>query len=115
VYELLAPKKSVLRIRSGAFFLSLDTGSVVGKGMNIPDQISESLETIFWVKIIEFFDADQDPGWKKFGSGMFIPDPQHCKKYFFFLTNVLDLDIKAKYLGSHKVDAVRGTHLWRSR
>jgi hypothetical protein len=24
--------------------------------------ISESLETIFWVKIIKFFDADPDPG-----------------------------------------------------
>jgi hypothetical protein len=49
-------------------------------GMNIPDHISESLETIFWVKILEFFDADaardpgifviRDPGWKKFGSGI---------------------------------------------
>ncbi len=43
--------------------------------MNIPDHISESLETIFWVKIIKFFDADADPrsgtldpGWKKIGS-----------------------------------------------
>ncbi len=36
--------------------------------MNIPDHISESLETIFWVKILIFFDAD--PGWKKFGSGI---------------------------------------------
>jgi hypothetical protein len=32
-----------------------------------PDHISESLEIIFWVKILKFFDAD--PGWKKFGSG----------------------------------------------
>jgi len=51
--------------------------------MNIPDHISESLETIFWGKIpvpvLKFFDADaaqglglfqiRDPGWKKFGSG----------------------------------------------
>jgi hypothetical protein len=37
-------------------------------GMNNPDHISESLETIFWVKILIFFDAD--PGWKKFGSGI---------------------------------------------
>jgi hypothetical protein len=39
----------------------------------------ESLETIFWVKILKFFDADVDshPGWKKFGSGINIPDPQH--------------------------------------
>jgi hypothetical protein len=36
--------------------------------MNNPDHISESLETIFWVKILRFFYAD--PGWKKFGSGI---------------------------------------------
>jgi hypothetical protein len=28
--------------------------------MNIPDHISESLETIFWVKILKFFYADAD-------------------------------------------------------
>jgi hypothetical protein len=49
---------------------------------------SESLETIFWVRILKFFDADRgsgmgqnsDPGWKKFesGIGINIPDPQHC-------------------------------------
>jgi hypothetical protein len=49
--------------------------------MNNPDHISESLETIFvWVKILKFFDAD--PGWKKLnsdpGTGINIPDPQHC-------------------------------------
>jgi hypothetical protein len=36
--------------------------------MDNPDHISESLETIFWVHILEFFAADQ--GWKKIGSGM---------------------------------------------
>jgi hypothetical protein len=30
--------------------------------MNILDHISKSLETIFWVKILKFFDADADPG-----------------------------------------------------
>jgi hypothetical protein len=30
--------------------------------MNIPDHISESLETIFGVKLLKFFDADADPG-----------------------------------------------------
>jgi hypothetical protein len=55
-----------------------------GSGMNIPDHISESLETIFWVKIFKSFDEDAgifltlDPGWKKFGSGINILDPQHC-------------------------------------
>jgi hypothetical protein len=48
-----------------------------GSGMNNPDHISESLETIFWVKILKFFDADPGSGWKKFGSGINIPDPQH--------------------------------------
>jgi hypothetical protein len=46
--------------------------------MNNPNHISESLETIFWVKILQFFDADpgsgmeknSDPGWKTFGSGI---------------------------------------------
>ncbi len=30
--------------------------------MNILDHISESLETIIWVKILKFYDADTDPG-----------------------------------------------------
>jgi hypothetical protein len=38
--------------------------------MNNPDHISESLETIFGVKIPKFFDADLGSGMKKFGSGM---------------------------------------------
>ncbi len=50
--------------------------------MNILDHISESLETIFWFKILKFFDAvadpdprsrtpfHLDPGWKKLGSGI---------------------------------------------
>jgi hypothetical protein len=42
-----------------------DPGS--GSWMSNPDHISESLEAIFWVKILKFFYAD--PGWKKFGSG----------------------------------------------
>ncbi len=74
-----------------------DPGS--GSGMNIPDQIFESLETIFGVKkILKFFDADvdADPGsgnlfdpgsgirdGKKFWSGILDKHPesarpQHC-------------------------------------
>ncbi len=48
-----------------------DPGS--GSGMNNPDHISESLETIFWPKIFKFYYADP-------GSGMEtirIRDPQH--------------------------------------
>jgi hypothetical protein len=51
--------------------------------MNILDHISKSLETIFWGKILKFFDAD--PGYgnlfypgcgkEKLGSGINIPDP----------------------------------------
>jgi hypothetical protein len=37
-----------------------------GSGMNNPDYISKSLETIFWViKILKFFDADPGSGMKK--------------------------------------------------
>jgi hypothetical protein len=40
--------------------------SISGSGIRIlvynPDHVSESLETIFWVKILKFFYAD--PGWK---------------------------------------------------
>jgi hypothetical protein len=67
-------------------------------GMNNPDHISKSLETIFWVKILQFFDADpacgfrdgknSDPGWKKFGSGINIPDPQHQVSSFSNCTSV---------------------------
>jgi hypothetical protein len=51
--------------------------------MNIPDHISESLETIFWLKILKFFDADPESfesgfGMEKDGSGINIPNPQHC-------------------------------------
>jgi|LakMenEpi03Aug12_release.lakeMendotaPanAssembly.Ray.scaffolds.fasta_scaffold6598981_1 hypothetical protein len=37
-----------------------------GSGINIPDHIFESLETILWVKYT-YFDADVDPG-----SGIFL-------------------------------------------
>ena len=60
-----------------------------GSGVIIPDRISESLETIFGLKILKFFYVDPDPGSgifltldpgsgiEKFGSGINIPDPQH--------------------------------------
>jgi hypothetical protein len=43
--------------------------------MNIPDHISESIETNFWIKILQFFDAYADPGTGNIcdpGSGMEI-------------------------------------------
>jgi hypothetical protein len=36
-----------------------------GSGMNNLDHISESLETIFWVKILKFFDVDPESGREK--------------------------------------------------
>jgi hypothetical protein len=36
-----------------------------GSGMNNPDHISESLETVFWVKIFIFFDAGPGSGMEK--------------------------------------------------
>ncbi len=72
-------------------FWPLDLGWVKksrsGSGMNIPDH--EGSETIFCEflgsRMLKFFDADPDPGSgifldpgrKKFGSGINIPDPQH--------------------------------------
>jgi hypothetical protein len=52
---------------------SLDPGTGMGKNrgsgsesrINVPDHISESLETIFGLKILKFFDADP-------GSGIFL-------------------------------------------
>ncbi len=66
--------------------------------MNIPDLIPESLETIFWNRILKFFDADPDPGsgifvtpdpgWKIFGPGygINILNPQHCPPEFRLLS-----------------------------
>jgi hypothetical protein len=44
--------------------------------MNNPDYISESLETIFVLKILKFFDVDLGSGMEKFGSGI-----QYGKKF----------------------------------
>ncbi len=63
--------------------------------MNIPDHISESLETILLLKIVKFFDADADLGFgifltpgsgiENFGSGINIPDPLHCCIVILFI------------------------------
>jgi hypothetical protein len=56
-----------IRIRDPAPFGTLDLESGMGK-----KSISESLETIFGLKIIKFFDAVSDPG-----SGIFLTlDPR---------------------------------------
>ncbi len=66
---------------SGAFLTpgsGMSKKSGFGSGMNNPDHISESLETIFWVKILKFFNADPGSGIKKIRFRDNIPDPQHC-------------------------------------
>jgi hypothetical protein len=80
-------KQTVLRIRDPVPFGPPGSGIWDGKKikiriqMNIPDHIFESLEKIFGVKILKFFDADpgsgifflpwiRQLGWKKFGSGI---------------------------------------------
>ncbi len=67
--------------------------------MNNPDHIIKSLESIFWVKILKFFDADpgswgknSDPGSgmeKNLnpGSGINIPDTQHWFNSLFLENN----------------------------
>jgi hypothetical protein len=79
----------LIRIRIPLPFWPLDPGSGMGKkpgsrfGMNNPDRISESIETIFWVKILEFFDADPVSGMEKIRmrdgkvADPGYPDPQH--------------------------------------
>jgi hypothetical protein len=75
---------SVADLGSGSF-LTPESGigkkSRSGSGMNIPDHISESLETIFCLKILKLFDTDPDPGsgMEKFGSRINILYPQHLK------------------------------------
>jgi hypothetical protein len=54
--------------------------------MNIPDHISESFKTNFWVKLLKSFDADPDPGifltldpgsnMGKFVSGIWVKHPR---------------------------------------
>jgi hypothetical protein len=72
--------------------------------MNIPDNVFESVETIFWAKKLNLFDADADPGPGSGnflilnpgsrmgknsdpGSGINIPDPQLCLPYYAGIFN----------------------------
>jgi hypothetical protein len=54
--------------------------SVSGSGMNSRIIFPRAWKQFFGIKILKFFDGKiriRDLGWKKFGSGMFIPDPQY--------------------------------------
>jgi hypothetical protein len=55
-----------IRIRDPLPFLVPESGS----GVNNPDHVSDSFETIIWVKTPKLFDADPGSGMEKFGSGM---------------------------------------------
>jgi hypothetical protein len=80
-----------LWIRDPVWVKSKDPGS--GCGMNNPDQIFESFETIFWLKYLNCLMRIQNQGWKKVGSeirdgensdtisGINIPDPLYCISY----------------------------------
>ncbi len=63
------PRSSAADPGSCAFLTPLDPRSGMGKksgsrsGMNNPDHIYENVVSVFWVKILQFFDAD--PGRKK--------------------------------------------------
>jgi hypothetical protein len=66
----------------------------------------ELRKDFFWVKIFKFFDAD--PGWKKVGSGINIPDPQHCIiptyiKVLMFLLSVSLLVYRKKMAALRKL------------
>ncbi len=51
-------------------------GKDPGSRMNISDDVTESLEKFFGVKILKFFDADPDPG-----SEIFLTlDPSRMEK-----------------------------------
>jgi hypothetical protein len=50
-----------------------------GSGMNNPNHTSERLETIFLVKMIRD-GKNSVPGWKKFGSGINIPELTSTKQ-----------------------------------
>ncbi len=72
-------KNSAANPGSGAFLIpgsgmgkTLGSGSGIGSGMNEPDHISESLETIFGLKYLNSLMRIRDPGWKKFGSATLI-------------------------------------------
>ncbi len=93
--------------------------------MNIPDHISESLETIFGLKylnsLIRIRDPEiflsLDPGWKKFGSGINIPDPQHwcyipvpCYRRWW---KILCCQGRL-YFGTNNLDFVKPLAIWNS-
>ncbi len=75
--------------------------------MNNSEHISESLETIFWVKILKFFDAD--PVWEKFGSGINNPDPQQWLRVCRTLTCVTLVQLSGQVWSPHTPSEIMGS------
>ncbi len=65
-------------IRDPGWVKNQDPNPGSGSGINNPDHISESLKNIFWVKILKSLMRIRDGKNSDPGSGMNIPDPQHC-------------------------------------
>jgi hypothetical protein len=78
--------------------------------MKILDHISASLETIFWVKILQFVDADSDPdpgsgnlfdpisGMEKFGSGNQNKHPGSATlPYYLYNSKAFPLALKSTF------------------
>jgi hypothetical protein len=91
-----------------------ETGS--GSEMNNPDHISESFETIFWDKILQFFDGDPEWKYSDPGSGINIPDPQHWlytsfEKNFWRGVRNTFTGIEKIYLVWPSADIVYGLHV----
>jgi len=76
VISLFFVFKPVLRIRDTGSGAEMGEKSGSGSGMNNPDPISENLETVFWVKILKFFDAYPRSGMEKIRILDNIPYPQ---------------------------------------
>ncbi len=77
--------------------------------MNHPDHIAESLETIFWVKILKFFDADPGSGLEKIQirdkhPGSTIPKLQLKTLQVLGVTILLNHRTQRRYLYSTLTD-----------
>jgi hypothetical protein len=68
-----------------------DPGSGSGSGMNNPDHISESLETIFWVKILKCFDADPGSGMENIRIRDKHPGSARLPNYIYYFILCLEL------------------------
>jgi hypothetical protein len=63
--EKIIVKQFDLWIRDPGWVQTQNPDPRSGSGMNNPDHNSERLKTIFWVKILKFFDADPGSGMEK--------------------------------------------------